>query len=70
VAYDKDPKDVFDLRSRISSKEPFNFRPFYQPRSYHQVFGNTFAENLSIIDLLFCEGSGAGTLLKASQKKI
>jgi hypothetical protein len=70
VTFEKDRTDVFDLRSRINGKQPFNIRPFYQPQTYHQVFGNTFAENLSVIDLLFCEGPDAGTILKASRKKI
>jgi hypothetical protein len=70
VTYEKDPKDVFDLRSAIRAKESYELRPFYQPASYHQVFGNAFAGNLSLLDLLFCEGPDAVSILKASRKKI
>jgi WbqC-like protein family len=70
VAYEKEPNsEISDLRSQITSKKPPSDRSFYQPRPYHQVFGNAFAGNLSVIDLLFCEGPGALTILKASEKK-
>lgn len=40
----------------------------YHPVTYQQVFGTTFIENLSIIDLLFCKGPEACAVLKASSK--
>jgi hypothetical protein len=57
---------VYDFRSLISAKKPHSNRLFYQALPYYQVFGNTFAENLSVIDLLFCQGPQARPLLKAS----
>jgi hypothetical protein len=57
---------VYDLRSLISAKKPHSNRLFYQALPYYQVFGNTFAANLSVIDLLFCQGPQARHLLKAS----
>lgn len=68
VCYEKGPSSpVFDLRSQINPKKPASSRNFYKPVSYHQVFGNGFAENLSLIDVLFCEGSGAASLILASR---
>lgn len=70
VSYEKEPASpVFDLRSQIIPKKPASGRDFYKPVSYHQVFGSGFAENLSLIDLLFCEGPRATSLLLASRKE-
>jgi len=69
VSYQKEPPPhIFDLRSQINPKKPNSERNYYQPVSYYQVFGNGFVENLSLIDLLFCEGPRAGSLLLTSQK--
>lgn len=68
VSYEKvAPSHVFDLRSQINPKKPSFGRNFYKPVPYYQVFGSGFAENLSLIDLLFCEGPKASPLLIASQ---
>ena len=70
VAYEKQVSaEISDLRSRITPKKPFSGRSFYKPKSYYQVFGSAFASNLSLIDLLFCEGPRALTVLKASRKE-
>jgi WbqC-like protein family len=70
VSYEKEPTStVFDLRSQINPKNPVSERNFYKPVSYYQVFGSGFVENLSLIDLLFCEGPRAASLLLASQKE-
>jgi len=68
VSYEKscDPF-IKDLRSAIQAKKPYSERSYYKPAPYHQVFGNMFVPNLSLIDLLFCEGPNAGRLIKASQ---
>ena len=69
VTYEKiTPLSVFDLRSQIDPKKPPAERTFYKPVPYHQVFGNGFAESLSLIDLLFCEGPKAAPFLLASRK--
>lgn len=69
VSYEKiPPSHVFDLRSLINPKKPSLDRNFYKSVPYYQVFGSGFAENLSLIDLLFCEGPRATPLLIASQK--
>ncbi len=69
TSYQKIPqKDITDLRSVISAKNPHSERNYYLPVPYLQVFGNKFASNLSFIDLLFCEGPNAIHLIKSSTK--
>lgn len=60
------PAEVLDLRSVINPKKLEQCDQFYYPAMYNQVFGNTFVENLSLIDLIFCEGPGAGRIVQAS----
>ncbi len=71
VAYEKTtPLEISDMRSLISAKKDFLSREIYQSQPYQQVFGSNFAPNLSLIDLVFCEGPGAAALIKASRKKL
>jgi hypothetical protein len=65
-SYQKQMNDGKDLRNVLLSKKPYTTRNFYRPMKYTQVFGNTFADNLSIVDLIFCQGPGASSILKAS----
>ena len=68
VAYEKIPDPVvLDLRSVIQAKKSYSERSYYKPIPYTQVFGSKFVPNLSLIDLLFCEGPNAGTLMRASK---
>lgn len=53
-----------DLRNVISAKSGCESRPFYHPFPYQQVFGNNFAANMSVIDLVFCAGPQSGAILK------
>jgi hypothetical protein len=62
-----EPKE--DIRGVLDTKQNFSERRFYQPQPYTQLFGLDFAPNLSVVDLLFCEGTGARNILMASQKK-
>ncbi|MFN8436627.1 MAG: WbqC family protein [Cytophagales bacterium] len=55
---DSDSHEVLALNTVFS--ENYNSFP------YIQVFGNEFANNLSILDLLFCEGTNATNILKRS----
>ncbi|MCA6380709.1 MAG: WbqC family protein [Cytophagales bacterium] len=69
--YEKVPSyAVSDLRGTISPKQVAFERTFYHPISYQQVFGNTFVSNLSILDLLFCEGPKSIDLLRASLRSL
>lgn len=70
LSYDKIPGgDIWDLRSFITPKNPTNLKYIYQAVPYHQVFGNAFADNLSLIDLIFCNGPEAGRIIQASTVK-
>ncbi len=70
ATYQKNPPpDTIDLRSLISAKKDFRLRETYQPQPYQQVFGNIFAPNLSLVDLVFCEGPHGTTVVKASRKE-
>lgn len=59
-------ESVKDYRSCINVKNRANMADFYQPIPYTQVFGNTFAANMSIIDLIFCVGPEAARIIKTS----
>lgn len=70
VAYEKTPNEaILDLRGLISAKKPYSERSFYQPTPYYQVFGNAFASNMSLIDLLFCMGPQSLNIINASARK-
>ncbi|WP_268035925.1 WbqC family protein [Algoriphagus sp. PAP.12] len=58
-----------DFRGIISPSEPFEDRGIYEPFAYTQLFGLDFEPNLSILDLLFCEGPTAKRVLMKSLKK-
>ncbi|MEQ9593272.1 MAG: WbqC family protein [Cyclobacteriaceae bacterium] len=60
--------EVTDFRSTITPKIPFFERSFYEPAPYIQVFGSKFVTNLSLMDLLFCEGPNAIHVLQSSTK--
>ncbi len=55
-----------DFRGQIHPKRHFEMNRVYQPLAYRQNFGNEFEPNLSILDLLFCQGNQAMTILKGS----
>lgn len=54
---------IQDWRSKIHPKRELKNNPFYKPCNYNQIFGKKFVDNLSIIDLVFCEGPAAGKVL-------
>lgn len=59
------PADTQDLRNAISVKNQPLIDKVLSGKPYTQVFGNTFVNNLSIIDLVFCTGPKALTYLQA-----
>lgn len=65
--YEFNPKSpVLDLRSLFSPKTSYQNRGIYEAHAYNQIFGKDFAGNLSVIDLLFCEGPQALSILGKS----
>jgi hypothetical protein len=69
MAYVKTPEDgVIDMRNVIHAKNPEHQVNYFQPVSYTQVFGNKFAEGLSLIDLMFCEGPNSRKVVTSSAK--
>ncbi|MEJ1236706.1 WbqC family protein [Chryseolinea sp. T2] len=57
---------VLDLRNAIDVKNPSSVNGIFTPVPYAQVFGSSFVENGSIIDLIFCVGPGAARIVKNS----
>ncbi len=57
---------TLDLRSLINPKKTYIEEKFYKPAPYTQVFGSTFVKNLSLIDLIFCEGPAARLVVEES----
>ena len=59
-----DLKGFQEGRSAIHPKKGFAPDGQYDTFNYPQVFGKQFVPNLSVLDLLFCEGPNAGFVLK------
>jgi WbqC-like protein family len=57
-----------DFRGLIHPKRNYELNNLYQPLAYRQNFGNEFEPNLSILDLLFCQGNQSLSVLKESIK--
>jgi hypothetical protein len=68
LSYDKHPDNqVTDCRNLVHAKKTSSLSAFFTPISYPQVFGSKFAENVSIIDLVFCEGPHARWVVDAAK---
>lgn len=63
-AASSDTKD--DFRNTIIPKKSFLDRNIYQSIPYSQLFGDNFSPNLSILDLIMCEGPQSYHVLTAS----
>lgn len=67
LSYEKTPAPtVTDCRSMINPKKIDHLRNFFTPIPYTQVFGSTFEENLSLIDLVFCVGPSSARIVTDS----
>jgi hypothetical protein len=55
-----------DLRSKFHPKMEVGQLHIYRPIPYTQNFGSNFVSNLSIIDILFCEGPYAANIIRQS----
>jgi hypothetical protein len=58
-------EDVIDMRNRIHSNMKSEI---IAGTEYTQVFGRQFVPDLSIMDLLFCEGNNARKILILGKK--
>jgi hypothetical protein len=68
--YEKKPEaTITDSRSVLNPKKADSCNRFFKSVKYSQVFGSKFVNNLSIIDLVFCEGPGALSIVRASTLK-
>ena len=68
--YEKVPSVGFvDARSCINPANRPESYIFHRPVSYPQNFGPEFVPNLSVIDLLFCQGPAAKDVLKAGLRE-
>ena len=61
----KTPLGVTDARSMVNLRNSPESYIFHYPVPYPQNFGRNFVPNLSIIDLLFCQGPAASDVLRA-----
>lgn len=69
ISHETEKGGLIDLRGQLLAKKSFETRNFYEPFEYAQNFGNTFVPNLSILDLLFCQGPEAGEILRRSVRQ-
>lgn len=67
-SYIKEYEGVFDLRNRIIPKKKCLESAKLDRITYKQVFGRNFVTNMSIIDLLFCEGNNAVNVMKPQRE--
>lgn len=60
--------EYVDNRGTISTKEEFTERTIMSGYEYSQMFGVNFVSNLSVLDLLFCQGTESKEILIRSKK--
>lgn len=57
---------LIDARNVIVPKKGYDKRKFYKPETYIQNFGSEFVPNLSILDLIMCEGIRSMEIIRKS----
>ena len=57
---------IDDLRGVIHPKSKPGYPDFINPANYTQLFPDKFIPNLSILDLLFCDGPNTENILQSS----
>ncbi|GJM62088.1 MULTISPECIES: WbqC family protein [Persicobacter] len=63
-----DSEKIIDMRGRLNPKKSYTENDILEPLAYPQLFGNEFVANLSVLDLLFCEGPNAKYVIQQSVK--
>lgn len=66
---DRDKSGWYDAKNVINPKKQETVDALFAPSSYFQVFGNNFVDNLSVIDLIFCEGPQAKEIIMKSCRR-
>lgn len=61
-----DKNGYYDARNEINPKTPIIKNSIFSAEKYFQVFGNNFVNNLSVVDLIFCEGPQAKQFIEKS----
>jgi hypothetical protein len=57
---------VVFANNTIHPKKELPGNESFRPQAYFQIFGKNFVPNLSVIDILFCEGPSAGQIIHNS----
>lgn len=69
IGFDRDNISNYeDKRGVINTKEEFTTRSIMTGHEYSQMFGVNFVPNLSVLDLLFCQGTDSKEILVRSKK--
>ena len=63
---DSEANVPYNAINEINPKKSILGNSIFTPTKYFQVFGSNFANNLSIIDLIFCEGPQAKQIIENS----
>jgi len=58
--------NCYDAKNIIHPKKSLSKSELFTPQKYFQIFGKNFVPNLSVIDLIFCEGPAASQIIKDS----
>lgn len=62
------PVGFEDYRSVINPKKKQGNMAGFEPKVYTQIFGTDFVPNLSVLDVLFCEGPNALEFVKSASQ--
>lgn len=61
---------VVDLRNTVNPQKSAEWTESNFPFTYTQVFGRKFAPDLSVIDLIFCTGPEAGSMVRTAALRL
>lgn len=60
-------KELYNAKNVIHPKKSLTEYALFFPKEYFQIFGKNFVPDLSVIDLIFCEGPGARQIIYDSK---